>query len=224
MKKRLIFLLFFLVSLILTSNAAQAEQKVSGQLKQGYRILDITQAASPARFTVYRGDYIKFKLPQGGENPTLLIPKLAVRQSLAGELDKSPYIKMKATGTFEFSVDTLHGTLTVVEYDRPQYKALSVKEAALIIKNLDPIILDVRTQWEVAGGKLPGSLHIPVQNLQQRIMELKGHQDDNILIYCATGNRSTVAAKILIDNGFKRIYNMQRGIAAWAGAGLPVTQ
>jgi len=224
MKNSYLFPFFFLVSLILISSAAQAEQEVSGQLKQGYRILDIAQAASPARFTVYRGDYIKFKLPQGSENPTLLIPELGIRQSLAGELDKSPYIKMKATGTFDFSVDTLHGTLTVVEYDRPQYKALTVEEAALIIKNLDPIILDVRTQWEVAGGKLPGSLHIPVQNLQQRIMELKGHQDDNILIYCATGNRSTVAAKILIDNGFKRIYNMQRGIAAWAGAGLPVTQ
>jgi rhodanese-related sulfurtransferase len=45
-----------------------------------------------------------------------------------------------------------------------------------------------------------------------------------VLIYCATGNRSTVAAKILIDNGFKRIFNLRRGISGWEQEKLPVVQ
>lgn len=223
-KKYLLPPLFFLIVLVLISGFTQAEQEVSGQLEQGYRILDLSQVASPVRFTVYRGDYIKLNLPQGAENPTLLIPKLGVQHPLVGDLDKSPYIKMKATGTFDFTVDALQGTITVIEYDRPQYKALTAAEAAQIIKNLNPVILDVRTQGEVARGKLPGSLHIPVQELQQRILELKDYQEENILIYCATGNRSTVAAKILVDNDFKRIYNMRRGIVDWVKTGLPVTR
>lgn len=45
-----------------------------------------------------------------------------------------------------------------------------------------------------------------------------------ILVYCATGNRSTVAAKILIDNGFKRIFNLRQGISGWERDKHPVVQ
>jgi rhodanese-related sulfurtransferase len=56
---------------------------------------------------------------------------------------------------------------------------------------------------------------IPVQELQTRLKELSAYKHTDILIYCATGNRSTVASKILIDHGFKRIINMRYGIAQW---------
>ncbi len=52
---------------------------------------------------------------------------------------------------------------------------------------------------------------IPLQQLQARRQEIAGHKGKDLLIYCATDNRSTVAAKILIENGFKRIFNLMQG-------------
>ena len=65
---------------------------------------------------------------------------------------------------------------------------------------------------------------IPVRNLQTRLRELAPYKNQDILIYCATGNRSTVASKILIDNGFKRIYNMRYGISLWGRENYPVVR
>lgn len=55
-----------------------------------------------------------------------------------------------------------------------------------------------------------------MQVLDRNLSVLSEYKDTPVLLYCATGNRSTVAAKILIDNGFKRIFNLKKG------TGLPV--
>jgi rhodanese-related sulfurtransferase len=65
---------------------------------------------------------------------------------------------------------------------------------------------------------------LPVQQLQGRLGDLAAYKDREILVYCATGNRSTVASKILIDNGFKQIVNMRHGIYDWAKKNFPVTR
>ena len=57
---------------------------------------------------------------------------------------------------------------------------------------------------------------IPLQELQKRLKEIEAYKEREVLLYCATGNRSTVAAKILIDNGFQHITNMRYGITDWA--------
>ena len=69
---------------------------------------------------------------------------------------------------------------------------------------------------------LKKSVLIPVQELQSRYKEISDYKNQDILIYCATGNRSTVASKILIDNGFKRIFNMRYGIYEWSQDKYPV--
>ena len=51
-----------------------------------------------------------------------------------------------------------------------------------------------------------------------------GHAQRPVLICCATGNRSTVAAKILIDRGVQRVYNLRPGIAGWERENLPVVR
>jgi rhodanese-related sulfurtransferase len=129
---------------------------------------------------------------------------------------------MKKTGTYEIKIGDLKGTIEVIEYTKHHYKAVSSREAEKIIKNIDPIVLDVRTPMEYNIGHLKGSILIPVRELQYRYKEMESHKNRDILIYCATGNRSTVAAKILIDNGFKKIYNLSGGITDWSRSGLPV--
>jgi rhodanese-related sulfurtransferase len=99
---------------------------------------------------------------------------------------------------------------------------LTANEAANLIRDQSPLILDVRTPQEYSSGRIENSFLIPVQELQTRYAELSEYKNDDIFVYCATGNRSTVAAKILIDNGFTRIHNLRYGIYEWAKNGLPV--
>ena len=58
----------------------------------------------------------------------------------------------------------------------------------------------------------------------RRIGELAPYRNKDILVYCATGNRSTVASKILIDQGFTHIANLRHGIADWYQRKYPLTR
>lgn len=77
------------------------------------------------------------------------------------------------------------------------------KERLATDKNL--VILDVRTPEELAGplGKIDNVINIPIQNLEQRIDELKSYKDKEILVICRTQNRSAVAINILQTKGYK---------------------
>ena len=68
---------------------------------------------------------------------------------------------------------------------------------------------------------IEGAINIPLDELQQRLAEI--NFTDKILVYCRTGNRSTQAAKILVENRFSNFYHMQGGIIAWEQNGYPVT-
>lgn len=70
-------------------------------------------------------------------------------------------------------------------------------------------ILDVRTAGEVKQGKVDGSLNIPVDSLRQHLEQVP--KDKKIAVYCASGMRSGVAARILQQSGYKRVFNVSGG-------------
>jgi rhodanese-related sulfurtransferase len=196
----------------------------SGTVVNGYRILDVQQAQGVVDLKAYRGDYIKFKFDPSVQEPMLSIPELAIQQRLTSKPAEAPYFKMKTPGTFAFSLGNVDGNLTVINYRQASYREVSSKQAAELIKNEQPIIIDVRTPHEYKRGHLHNSILIPVQELQTRYKELGTDKDREILIYCATGNRSTVASKILIDSGFKHIVNMRGGIYDWHKKNYPIAR
>lgn len=71
------------------------------------------------------------------------------------------------------------------------------------LRKADPDLqlLDVRTDEEYLDGHIPGALHIPVDELRQRITELNPHRP--VYLYCQSGLRSYVATRILTQNGFE---------------------
>lgn len=71
---------------------------------------------------------------------------------------------------------------------------------AEIIKEQKGTIVDVRMPFEFAGGHVSGSVNIPLQEISQRIDELKAMQAPLILC-CASGNRSGQAHRYLSANG-----------------------
>ena len=198
------------------------EPPVSGRLVDGFRILSVTETETPLQWTVYRGDYIKFELPASGGPFILSVPDLGIRQSLTGDEAAAPYFKMKQSGRFAVTLGNREGVLQVVDFHPANYREMTAAQAADFIARMDPLILDVRTPGEFKRGHLPQAMLIPVQELQRRIAELSAYHQKDILIYCATGNRSTVASKILIDQGFTRIANMRYGIADWHQRKYPV--
>jgi len=82
------------------------------------------------------------------------------------------------------------------------------------------VLLDVRTDAEVARGHIAGARHIPLQMLQARHAELQ--PGATTVIYCQSGGRSAQACAWLAEQGFAEVLNLQGGISAWLREGRPV--
>ena len=100
---------------------------------------------------------------------------------------------------------------------------ISVDEAYDIFQNSkDYFFIDVRSIDEYADGHIEGAVSISVDNLEKKLNEIS--KDKSIIIYCnGSGcNRSVRAVKILIENGFNKVYNMGGlGIDEWKDKGYP---
>ncbi len=82
------------------------------------------------------------------------------------------------------------------------------------------MILDVRTEREFKQGHPPGSVHMVLNTIPERLDELKGKK---ILAFCRSGNRSGAAARFLAQQEIEA-HNVVGGILAWSHAGLPLTK
>jgi rhodanese-related sulfurtransferase len=225
---RLLLLTLMLLTLMACGKSPQgrtpaAAPGVSGRLEAGLRVLTFDSKAQDQRLRVYRGDYVRPEL-NTGEPFTLEIPALKLVQRFPGAADEPTHFKVPDAGSFEFRIGAAGGTIEAVEYRAATYREVSAKEAALQIANLKPVIVDVRTPGEFAGGHLEGAVLIPVQEFQRRLGELAPYKQAPIFVYCRSGNRSTVAAKLLVDSGFENVINLRRGIVDWTQEGLPVVK
>ncbi|MBB6004407.1 rhodanese-like domain-containing protein [Arcicella rosea] len=87
-----------------------------------------------------------------------------------------------------------------------------------------PLVLDVRTDTEVATGVIPDAIQIDytADNFEQKIAQLD--KNKTVFVYCASGGRSAAAANVLAGNGFKHVYNLEGGIDAWKEKGFSVVK
>jgi rhodanese-related sulfurtransferase len=76
------------------------------------------------------------------------------------------------------------------------------------------VLLDVRTPAERSRESIPGSVHIPLQQLASRAGELEKYRGAQIVCYCASGNRSLSAAASLRKRGYNAA-NLIGGISNW---------
>jgi len=93
--------------------------------------------------------------------------------------------------------------------------------AAAVHRDPPPVVVDVRNVAELAGGRIEGSLHIPLAELPHRLLEIP--PDRPVVTYCAGGYRSSVAASLLRARGRHDVSDLLGGYAAWISAReLPV--
>lgn len=69
----------------------------------------------------------------------------------------------------------------------------------------DAFLVDVRTPAEFAEGHVAGSINIPLDQVQNQIVQFK--DKENIVVFCRSGNRSGQAKSILEQNGFTNVTN-----------------
>jgi hydroxyacylglutathione hydrolase len=85
-----------------------------------------------------------------------------------------------------------------------------------------PVAVDVRTVGERAQKLIQGSVHIPLNHLVERLSELP--EDRPLLVFCAGGYRSSIAASLLQKQGYLNVSEMAGGITAWEAAQLPISR
>ncbi len=99
---------------------------------------------------------------------------------------------------------------------------INSKELAALVRSQEGILLDVRTQREFQNGHIEnaGQLNYYALDFKKRLLLLP--KDEMIYLYCNTGYRSDRAADFLIENGYKKVYNLQHGIMEWERYDFPV--
>ena len=104
-------------------------------------------------------------------------------------------------------------------------KRLSYNESLELINNTETVIIDVREESEVFNlGLIKNAVHIPRGLIEFKLSPNSQNNpvlindNTNILVYCAGGYRSALAAKTLLDLGFKNVYNLG-GFKEWVESG-----
>ncbi len=85
------------------------------------------------------------------------------------------------------------------------------------------VLVDVREEHEFAEAHLPGAVHVPRGHLESRIEGAAGDKSARVILYCASGNRSALAAKTLMEElGYDQAESMTGGITLWKDRGYDV--
>ena len=87
----------------------------------------------------------------------------------------------------------------------------------------DVALVDVREQHEFEERHIEGAIHVPRGHLESRIEQFVPDRSKRVILYCASGNRSALAAETLQDQlGYEDVASMAGGITLWRDRGLPV--
>ncbi len=96
-------------------------------------------------------------------------------------------------------------------------------EAAKELKSEDAIFIDVREQHEFEERHIDGAIHVPRAYLESRIEQFVPDRSKRVVVYCASGVRSALAAKTLAEDlGYEDVSSLAGGITLWRDRGLPV--
>lgn len=96
---------------------------------------------------------------------------------------------------------------------------LTPHQAEELIRDGEAQLVDVREPYEHEAGRIAGALHIELERLPGEAATLD--RDRPIVFYCRSGNRSALAAEAFAASGYDA-HNLDGGLEAWVGAGLPL--
>ena len=193
-----------------------ALEEVLEQARDGAQVLDTRDAAE------YEGAHLanSLNIGLGGQyaswagtllsrdRPIILITETGAEEESA--------LRLGRIG-FDHIAGYLDGGMHAL-VDRPDLVGRTDRITAATLKDrLDrgrpPVILDIRSEQERAERRIPDSVHVPLNHLQERMEEIP--IDATVIVQCAGGYRSAMAASILKRHGIMDVMDLVGGYAAW---------
>ncbi|MFO0551810.1 MAG: molybdopterin-synthase adenylyltransferase MoeB [Polyangiaceae bacterium] len=111
----------------------------------------------------------------------------------------------------------------LIQSVRQRVRLVSLEELKQRIDaRADVLLVDVRETDETRGGFIPGALRIPRGFLEMQIEAKVPNKDASVILYCAAGTRSALAANTLLDLGYQRVESANPGFNRWKELGFPV--
>jgi rhodanese-related sulfurtransferase len=106
----------------------------------------------------------------------------------------------------------------LINESKARIRQIDAAEARSLHAGGGVVFLDVRDQQEVNLGKIPNAVHISRGNLETKI-EAVVPRDAEVVIYCASGNRSALAADVMQQMGYINVCSLAGGFRGWAESG-----
>lgn len=121
---------------------------------------------------------------------------------------------------------TVHNLSKMMAEANAVIDTVSVHDALEMVNDPDVVLVDIRETVELLkNGTVPGAVHAP-RGFLEFIVDPKGPmhheafvEDKRFLLFCATGGRSTLATRTLVEMGFEKTAHIAGGFAAWREAG-----
>ncbi len=185
----------------------------------------------------YKGDFVSCIQQEKTKNPrfvnktreefielmnnlNLPMPKLidkAVPANLYCGIDEEEALQMANSDGFTSPENERRGVQGIINQAKKEVKTLDVKAAENLIREKSPIIIDVREPHEYNSGHLENAINIPRGDITEKIDTILSDENKNsqVLIYCASGNRSALAASAIKNKGFTNVISMTGGYIQW---------
>jgi sulfur-carrier protein adenylyltransferase/sulfurtransferase len=109
----------------------------------------------------------------------------------------------------------------ILDEARSQIKSIDIDEARRMLEKPGTVLLDVREGDEWRQGHIPQAIGIPRGFLELRVEEKVPDHKTPVILQCASGTRSLLAARSLRELGYENVYNLTGGFNAWKDRGLP---
>ncbi len=191
-------------------------EEVMDRAKDGAQVLDTRDAAD------FEGAHLvgSYNIGLGGqyaswagtllnrESPIILVTETGAEEESA--------LRLGRIG-FDHIAGYLEGGMHALA-DRPDLVGRTDRITAAAVKDRmdrggSPVILDIRSETERAEKHIPASFHVPLNHLEERLEEIPANE--TVIVQCAGGYRSAMAASILKRHGITDVMDLVGGLAAW---------
>src|SRR5215475_4218854 len=109
----------------------------------------------------------------------------------------------------------------ILDEARSQIKQIDIEEARRMMEKPGTVLIDVREPDEWRQGHISNATGISRGFLERRVEEKVPDHKTPIIVQCASGTRSLLAARTLRELGYENVYNLTGGFNAWKDRGLP---